>query len=97
MEGKYERECHRRELLQKKLIELEKELQNRRHQSTLLEQLQTDVEHLHLAFHALEAENTRLNAQLSLVGKARPLSAHISSQLDKFRHELSQTCHESMC
>jgi predicted nuclease with TOPRIM domain len=94
---KYQRECHRRELLEQKLIELEKELQNRQRQSVLLVQLQTDVERLHQAFNALEAENAQLNSQLSLVRNTRPVSARLSSQLDKFRHELSQTCHESLC
>ncbi len=56
MKAKYERECHRRESLQQRLIEIEKELQNRQHQSALLEQLQTDVERLHLAFNALEVK-----------------------------------------
>ena len=54
LKPKYERECHRRESLQKKLLELEKELQNRQCQSILLGQLQTDVERLHIAFNALE-------------------------------------------
>jgi hypothetical protein len=54
LKAKYERECHRREILQQNLIELEKELQNKQRQSKLLGQLQTDVERLHLAFNALE-------------------------------------------
>lgn len=54
LKAKYERECLRREVLQQRLIELEKELQTRQHQSKLLGQLQTDIEQLHLAFNALE-------------------------------------------
>ncbi|UJR22492.1 hypothetical protein I4U23_025545 [Adineta vaga] len=95
--AKYERECHRRESLQKKIIELEKELQNRQCQSILLGQLQTDVERLHIAFNALEAENNQLTTQLSLVQNSCPSSVRLSSQLEKFRHELAQTCHESLC
>ncbi len=56
MKAKHERECRRRELLEQKLIELEKELQNRQRQSILLVQLQTDVERLHVAFNALEVK-----------------------------------------
>ncbi len=56
MKAKYERECHRRESLEQKLIELENELKNRQRQSILLVQLQTDVERLHLAFNALEVK-----------------------------------------
>ncbi|CAF1501139.1 unnamed protein product, partial [Adineta ricciae] len=97
LKAKYERECHRRESLQKKLLELEKELQNRQCQSILLGQLQTDVERLHIAFNALEAENNQLTAQLSLVQNSCPSSVRLSSQLEKFRHELAQTCHESLC
>ncbi|CAF1209061.1 unnamed protein product [Rotaria sp. Silwood1] len=95
--AKYERECRRREILQQKLLELEKELQNRQHQSKLLGQLQTDIAQLHLAFNALETENSQLNAELSFLRNNRPLSVHMSSQLEPFRHELGQTCHESMC
>ncbi len=54
MKAKHERECHRRELLEQKVLELEKELKNRQRQSILLVQLQNDVERLHLAFNALE-------------------------------------------
>ncbi len=61
MKAKYERECHRRELLQKKLLELEKDLQNKQCQSKLLGQLQTDVERLHLAFNALEVKSNNKN------------------------------------
>jgi len=89
---KYERECNRCELLQTRIIQLEQELLNRKHQSKILGQLQTDVKRLHSAFDALEVENTHLNAQLSL---AR--NASLSSQLDKFRHDLAHTCHESLC
>ncbi|CAF1331758.1 unnamed protein product [Rotaria sordida] len=95
--AKYERECRRREILQQKLIELEKELQNRQHQSKLLGQLQTDIEQLHLAFNALETENSQLNAELSFIRNNRPLSIRLSSQLEQYRHEIGQTCHESMC
>ncbi len=56
MKAKHERECHRRELLEQKLLELEKELKDRQRQSILLVQLQTDVERLHLAFNALEVK-----------------------------------------
>ncbi|CAF2678634.1 unnamed protein product [Rotaria sp. Silwood2] len=83
---KYERECRRREILQQKLIELEKELQNRQHQSKLLGQLQTDIEQLHLAFNALETENSQLNAELAFVRNNRPLSVRLPSQLESFRH-----------
>jgi len=89
---KYERECNRCEFLQTRIIELEQELLNRKHQSKILGQLQTDVKRLHSAFDALEVENTQLNAQLTL---ARNTS--LSSQLDKFRHDLAHTCHESLC
>jgi hypothetical protein len=51
---KYERECNRCELLQGRIIELEQELLNRKHQSKILGQLQTDVKRLHSAFDALE-------------------------------------------
>jgi hypothetical protein len=54
LKAKHERECHRRELLEQKVLELEKELKNRQRQSILLVQLQNDVERLHLAFNALE-------------------------------------------
>ncbi|CAM4802356.1 unnamed protein product [Rotaria magnacalcarata] len=84
--AKYERECRRREIVQQKLIELEKELQNRQRQSKLLVQLQTDIEQLHLAFNALETENSQLNAELSFVRINRPLSTRLSSQIDQFRH-----------
>ncbi len=57
LKTKHQRECHRRELLEQRLIELEKELQNRQHQSILLVQLQADVERLHQAFNALEVKN----------------------------------------
>jgi hypothetical protein len=56
LKAKHERECHRRELLEQKLLELEKELKDRQRQSILLVQLQTDVERLHLAFNALEVK-----------------------------------------
>lgn len=51
---KYERECNRCESLQARIIELEQELLNRKHQSKILGQLQTDVKRLHSAFDALE-------------------------------------------
>ena len=51
---KYERECNRCELLQARIIELEQELLNRKHQSKILGQLQTDIKRLHSAFDALE-------------------------------------------
>lgn len=51
---KYERECRQRDLLQSRVLELEKELISRKHQSKLLTQLQIDVKRLHLAFAALE-------------------------------------------
>ncbi|CAF1617101.1 unnamed protein product [Adineta ricciae] len=89
---KYERECNRCELLQTRVIELEQELLTRKHQSKILGQLQTDVKRLNTAFDALEVENTQLNVQLSL---AR--TNHLSTQLDRFRHELAHTCHESLC
>ncbi|CAF4268051.1 unnamed protein product [Rotaria socialis] len=78
---KYERESNRCEVLQTRIIELEQELLNRKHQSKILGQLKTDVKRLHSAFDALEVENTQLNVQLSL---AR--NPHLSSQLDKFRN-----------
>ena len=109
LQMKYEREYSRCELLQTRILQLEQELVNRKQQSKILGQLQTDVKRLHSAFDALEVENTQLNAQLSL---ARNTS--LSSQLDKFRHgnchlhsssinpysfplDLAQTCHESLC
>ncbi len=67
MKAKYERECHRREILQQKLIELEKELQNRQRQSKLLGQLQTDVERLHLAFNALEVKQKEHESNSSCI------------------------------
>jgi len=33
-----------------------------------------------------QAENAQLNSQLSLIRNTRPISARLSSQLDKFRH-----------
>jgi hypothetical protein len=54
---KYERECNRCELLQARIIELEQELLNRKHQSKILGQLQTDVKRLHSAFDALEVNS----------------------------------------
>ena len=51
---KFERECRQREVLQSRLEEMEKELLNRQHQSTLLGQLQVDIKRLHQAFDALE-------------------------------------------
>jgi len=89
---KYERECSRCELLQARIVQLEQELFNRKQQSKILGRLQTDVKRLHSAFDALEVENTQLNAQLS-----RARNTSLSSQLDKFRHDLAQTCHESLC
>ena len=97
---KYERECHQRDILQSRLFQVEKELANRQQQSKLLGQLQIDIKRLHVAFdalevsrciarsllsHSLQAENTQLNAQLSLT---RPTSI----QLHKFRHGTVQTC-----
>ncbi|CAF1443065.1 unnamed protein product [Adineta steineri] len=89
---KYERECNRCEVLQTRIIEIEQELLNRKQQSKILGQLQTDVKRLNTAFDALEVENTQLNVQLSL---AR--TTHLSTRLDRFRHELAHTCHESLC
>ncbi|UJR26595.1 hypothetical protein I4U23_007915 [Adineta vaga] len=89
---KYERECNRCELLQARIIAVERELLNRKYQSKVLGQLQTDVKRLNTAFDSLEVENTQLNVQLSL---AR--TNHLSSQLDRFRHELAHACHESLC
>ncbi len=62
MKAKHEREYHRRELLEQKLLELEKELQNRQRQSIVLVQLQNDVEQLHLAFNALEVKYIHKNS-----------------------------------
>jgi hypothetical protein len=55
---KYERECRQRELLQNRLIELEKDLLNRQQQSKLLAKLQVDIQRLHSAFDALEVTRT---------------------------------------
>lgn len=54
---KYEREHRQREILQCRLMDLEKEVINRQQQSQLLTQLQIDIQRLHLAFDALEVKN----------------------------------------
>ena len=51
---RYERECNRCELLKTRILQLEEELFNRKQQSKILGQLQTDVKRLHSAFDALE-------------------------------------------
>lgn len=56
---KYEREHNRCELLKARLVQLEQELLNRKNQSKILGQLQTDVQRLHSAFDALEVHDKK--------------------------------------